>query len=452
MPIASIGAITALLFSSPVVAQAADIAAVPKTVADGMATSAEPVDLPSVLRLAGANNLDLQIIRQALVQAEAQNDAATLGFLPWLSGGIGYAKHNGAVQDVSGNVFGAYKQLHSTVGGFNAQVNLGEAIFQKLSASRVQTAAEYSVDAGRKATLLAAASGYFDLVSANANVKIAEDAVRISSDYENQLNRAVGIGLANKSDALRVSVQTQNYQVVLRGATEAARTASARLATILHISPATILQPIDQVVPQVTLISANTDQAALLNEAMDRRPELKASAALVEAADWQKTQSIYGPLIPSIGAQALYGNLNGGPRGLPSNSGGTQDYALMFNWRIGQGGLFDFSRIDYAKSKLEQGKLNDAKLHDDIARQVVQTLEGVRSAFDQLALAKKSAALAEQSLQLSQSRKEFGVAAVLEVIQAQKDLTNARSSYVRASTQYAGLQYALAQAVGRLGD
>src|SRR5207302_8841208 len=108
--------------------------------------------------------------------------------------------------------------------------------------------------AGRNVTLQAAANAYLELVSALANVQIAREAVRISSDYENQLNRAVAIGLANKSDALRMAVQTQAYQIALRQAEEAARTASSRLANLLHVNPVTRFQPTDQIVPQATLV------------------------------------------------------------------------------------------------------------------------------------------------------------------------------------------------------
>lgn len=428
---------------------AAPAAAAPKA---GDAAAGQTIDLPTALRLAGANNLDLAIIRQALVQAEAVNDEATLNFVPWLSGGIGYNKHSGALQNVTGNILNVDKQLHSDIGGVTAQVNLGDAIFQKLSASKLQSAAEYSAAASRNDTTFAAAQAYFELVSAIASVKIAKDALAISRDYENQLDRAAGLGLANKSDVLRVSVQTQNYEVTLRRAREQARTTSAQLSTILHLNPADVLLPADQIVPQVTLIPEGTELVALLNEAMDCRPEIKASSAALAATDWQKQQSIYGPLIPSVGAQALYGNIQGGPAGLPGVSGAGRDYALMFNWRVGPGGLLDFSRIDYAESRLEQGRLSDAKLHDEVSRQVVQTYESAHSAFDQLSLTKKSVELAQQSLQLSQSRRDFGVAAVLEVIQAQKDLTDARGSYLRVLTQYAELQYALAQAVGRIGE
>ena len=412
----------------------------------------QPIDLPTTLRLAGANNIDLALTREALVQAQAQDDSATLGFLPDLTGGLGYYKHNGAIQDVSGNVIDAYKQLHTLTGGLGSQVNLGDAIFQKLSASRLETAAEYSLDAGRNVTLYVAASGYLDLVAALADVKVAEEAVRISGDYKDQINRAVTIGIANKSDALQVSVQAQNYQVALRQARETAVAAAARLANILHVNPATQFAPADETVPQITLVPLETKLDSLLSEAFDKRPELKASAASVEAADWQKTGSIYGPLIPSVGAQALYGNINGGRGGALSNSGGSQDYGVMFNWRVGPGGLFDFSRIDYAQSKLEQSRLTDAKLHDDIGRQVVQGFEGVHSAFDQLQLTKDNVTLAEQSLELSQGRREFGVATVLEVIQAQKDLVQARATYIKALTSYAEGQYALAAAIGRVSQ
>lgn len=444
--------VTAVMASAGAQAQTPVGAPIPKPTAADAGSEVQPIDLPTTLRLAGANNIDLALTRQALVQAKAQNDAATLSFIPALTGGVGYTKHNGAIQDVSGNVFDAYKQLHSEVGGISSQINLGDAIFQKLAASRLQTTAEQAVGAARNVTLQAAATAYLDLVSALANVQIVREAVRISSDYENQVKRAVGIGLANKSDALRVGVQTQSYQVSLRQAEELARAASARLATILHINPATRFQPADQIVPQITLVPLDNGLDSLLAEAYDRRPELKASAAAIEAADWQKNQSIYGPLVPTVGVQALYGDVSGGRRGIPSNGGANQDFAIMFNWRVGPGGLFDFSRIDYAQSKLEQGKLNDAKLHDDIGRQVVQIFEATHSAFDQLQLTRKNVDLAEQSLQLSQGRREFGVAAVLEVIQAQRDLVVARAAYLKALTAFAENQYALAQAVGRIGE
>src|SRR5438105_2399932 len=109
----------------------------------------QAIDLPTVLRLAGANNINLAIVRQALVQAKAANESATFAMLPWLSAGVGTSSHHGAVQDVNGNVFDADKHADTTAVGVQAQLNLGDAIFQKLAASQLESFAEYSFNASR---------------------------------------------------------------------------------------------------------------------------------------------------------------------------------------------------------------------------------------------------------------------------------------------------------------
>jgi outer membrane protein TolC len=69
-----------------------------------------------------------------------------------------------------------------------------------------------------------------------------------------------------------------------------------------------------------------------------------------------------------------------------------------------------------------------------------------------MGMASHGVELAQESLKLSEQRREFGVYAVLEVIQAQQDLTQARTDYSRALTQYAKAQYGLARATARIGE
>src|SRR5258708_19207272 len=45
------------------------------------------IDLPTVLRLAGAQNLDVQMARAKLAEARAENESATLKFFPSLTAG-----------------------------------------------------------------------------------------------------------------------------------------------------------------------------------------------------------------------------------------------------------------------------------------------------------------------------------------------------------------------------
>ena len=190
---------------------------------------------------------------------------------------------------------------------------------------------------------------------------------------------------------------------------------------------------------------------ALVREALEFRPELKGSAAQVAAADRQLSAARYGPLIPSIGAEALIGRIRGGPGDSLSDYASSHDYIFGMAWRLGPGGLLDFSRTELADSQLRQSRLSDQKLRDTIAREVVDAYAAAQAGMDQIALARHGAELAEQSLRLSEQRREYGVYAVLEVIQAQQELTQARRDYAAALTQYAKAQYTLAHATARIG-
>ena len=59
-----------------------------------------PVDLPTVLRLAGAQNLEIQMARERLREAEAQRSSALERFFPWIAPGVSYHRRDGVAQAV----------------------------------------------------------------------------------------------------------------------------------------------------------------------------------------------------------------------------------------------------------------------------------------------------------------------------------------------------------------
>src|SRR5206468_5796456 len=52
------------------------------------------INLEAVLRLAKAQNLDVQIARARLAEAKAIHESARAQFFPWLSPGISYRRHD----------------------------------------------------------------------------------------------------------------------------------------------------------------------------------------------------------------------------------------------------------------------------------------------------------------------------------------------------------------------
>jgi outer membrane protein TolC len=408
------------------------------------------IDLPTALRLAGAQNLDVQIARAKLAEAKANHQSALAQFFPWVSPGITYRQHDDKIQDVSGNIIDVHKYSYAPGATVGVQLDLGDAMFKSLAANQLAKAADHALEAQRQDSVLAAAQGYFDLALAQGAVGVAKESVRISSEYETQLSNAVETGVAFKGDLLRARVQAERNRLMLRQAQEQQRVAAARLAQVLHLNPAIELMAQDSELAPLSLIETNDALDSLVQRTLASRPELKQSQSLTTAARDTKNGAVFGPLIPSIGAQGFWGGLGGGRRGVDDTFGGQQDFLIGANWRIGPGGLFDFGRIRSAKSRLKIAELSSDKLRDDVTRQVVEAFTRWQSFVDQLATAQRALAAAEEGLRLAQQRKEFAVGVVFETIQAEQDLTRARLDYLKAVAEFNKAQYALSKATGRL--
>jgi outer membrane protein TolC len=441
-----------LVFVSLGVELNAQTSAPPARTEAEIASTAHLVDLPTVLRLANAQNLDIKIAQERLNEAKANRDSATWAFFPWLSPGAGFRRHEGRIQAVEGTVFDVDKQSYNVGGTITAQVDIGDALYKNLAARQLFKAADHELDAQRQESTFGAAQGYFELAKAKGLAGVLREALRISQEYQQQIHDAVGVGIAFKGDELRVQTQTERTQIALRQAIEQQRVAASRLALVLHLDPAVELVAEESELLPLTLIQAAAALDGLVQQALRARPELKQSEALVSAARDARNGTVYGPLIPTVGAQVFGGGLGGGQGGSTGNFGSSEDYYVGLGWRIGPGGLFDFGRVNATKARLETSKLSGQRLKDEIIGQVVEAHARVHSLFDQIEAARQNLATAAETLRLTRQRKEFGVGIVLEDIQAQQEVTRARSDYLIAIADFNKAQYALSRAVGGLSE
>jgi len=406
------------------------------------------IDLPTALQLAGARSLDLQIAREKLAEARATRESSVWQFFPSVTPGVGYRRHDNLIQDTTGNIIEVHKDSYTVGPVIAAQLDLGDAIYKNLASRQLVKAAESGLESQRQDSLLAAALGYFDLAKTEAAVAVAHEAVRIAQDFAGQLERAVEAGLAFKGDALRAQVQVEKNQLTLRQTQEQQRVAAARLVQTLHLESAVELVAREGELVPLDLVATNASLDSLVVQALSSRPEPGQSRFIVEAARDAKKGAVYGPLIPSLGAQVFAGGLGGGKDGTPGTFGASEDYQLTLGWRIGPGGLFDRGRIRAADARLKIAGLSSQKLIDEVTRQVTESFVRWQSLGEQLATAGRAVAAAQETLWLTQQRKEFGVGVVLENIQAEQDLTRARLDVLTAIAEVNKAQYALKKAVG----
>ncbi|MGH7946602.1 MAG: TolC family protein, partial [Opitutaceae bacterium] len=329
------------------------------------------IDLPTALRLAGANNLDVQIAREKVNEARAASDSARARFFPWIAPSIVVRRHDENIQAVNGPILDADK--HSLAAGIalNAQLDLGETYYQNLVAKQVVRSNEAALAGRQREATYRAAAGYFDLLRARAGVIAAGEASRIARRHAEQIGITTEAGLTFQGDAARVRAARERAELTLARVRTEQRLAAVRLAEILRLDPAVDLTPPDGDLAPLTLTSAGDDLGALITRALASRPELDEAVARIEAARALRQASHRGPLIPTIGAQASMGGLGGGPGGasLTRDFDLSSDVALGVSWRIGPGGLFDRNRQREAASRERQVGLEREKIQDAIRRQ-----------------------------------------------------------------------------------
>ena len=109
--------------------------------------------------------------------------------------------------------------------------------------------------------------------------------------------------------------------------------------------------------------------------------------------------------------------------------------ALTASWRLFDGGR---ARAEYKRSKqaAEESRLNFARTRDRIRLQVEQSFFGLRSAIQSIDTTAIEVLSSRESLRLSQLRVQAGVGVQREVVNNQRDLTQAELKYARAINQY----------------
>ena len=109
--------------------------------------------------------------------------------------------------------------------------------------------------------------------------------------------------------------------------------------------------------------------------------------------------------------------------------------ALTASWRLFDGGR---ARAQYRRSKqaAEESRFNFARTRDQIRLQVEQSFFGLRSAIQSIDTTAIEVLSSRESLRLSQLRVQAGVGVQREVVNNQRDLTQAELKYARAINQY----------------
>jgi outer membrane protein TolC len=427
----------------------------------GLVPTAFPIDLPTALRLANADNVQVNLAREQINQAYAEYNAAGVLWLPSLRGGVHWNHHDGTLLDTNGNIVDTSRSsLYAGAGGFAvgagspaipgvfANFNLADAMFQPLAAQQRWGARESGAAATRNNVLLDVSLAYLELLRAAQDVAIARDVQAKVAEVSRLTDIYASTGQGLQADADRMHVELGLREIEIRRSEEAAISASARLTQLLRLEPCVRLTPADSMVVQFCCVPDNCDCAELVAQALLNRPELVQNRYLVGEAVQRLRRERFAPLVPSLLLGASYGGFGGGTGSTIGGFADRFDFDATAYWELRNLGFGEAAARQGADSRLRQAQIQEMAQLDLVAREVTEAFGQLQLRGQQIETARRLVQFATDSYEHNLVRIRNGQGLPIEVLQSTQALLQARREYLRSLIDYSTAQFTLQRALG----
>lgn len=433
-----------------------------------------PIDLVTVLRLAGVRNLDIGIARQQVNRSLAELERNRSLWLPSLFLGPTYYRADGQVQTVQGQVINVNRSslflgaTAATVNGFPApaagtgypQLNslssvlrISDMIFDPLAARRMVNAGRANVRTRTNDALLQVAEGYLDLQQASGRLAIAREAARNAEDLSSITAAYVKTGEGREADHRRALAELRRQRNNGHVASGQLLVASTSLVRQLVLDPRLVVAPLEPAETLLRLVSDDVQLNDLIVQGLRRRPELAQSRELVEAAIVRARQARLRPYIPSIASTYAGGGLGGGQGGFFGNFGARGDYMASLFWELQHLGFSDRAIMRRTEAERRQAAIELQQIETTVAADVAAAFALRSAALLQIDETKAALvdAIESQQLNMANLRQGAGLPRAtrpIEVLQPIQALAQARLDYLDAVLTYNRAQFRLKRAIG----
>lgn len=425
-----------------------------------------PINLPTALRLAGASPLDISLAAQRLEVAAAQLDKANVLWLPTITVGADYFRHDGRLQDIVGNVFPTSRSALMAGAGPGMVFAMSDAIYSPLAAQQVVRARQSDMEATRNDSLAAVAEAYFNVQQARGELAGAVDAVGRATELVRRTAQ-LAEGLAPGVEKNRALTELARRRQAVELSYERWQTASSELNRLLRLDPAALIEPVEAPQLRVELIDPNRPVDDLIAVGLSNRPELASQQAIVQATLARLRHEKIRPLIPSVlirGAATnpagtlSTGYFGGGVNDNLSNFGARNSVDVQVIWELQNLGFGNRAAVKERQAENQQAILQLFRTQDRVAAEVAQAHAQVRRAGNRLQDAEEevrnAVVTAEKNLEgLGQTRR-VGELLVLvfrpqEAVAAVQALESAYRNYYGAVGDANRAQFRLYRALGR---
>ena len=314
-----------------------------------------------------------------------------------------------------------------------------------VDSSRLQAqAAAQSAQATRYDVLLQVTRSYFDVLHAQAVVKVAEQTVSARQLLSDQVTELARNSLKSQLDVSFADVNVSQAKLLLLRAQDSVQQAFAELGRAMGSDQPVNYQLSDEPLPSAP--PATADQ--LVAQALGNRPEL-ASLRFSRDASYKFAEAEKDLSRPTVSVLAVAGFVQF--ISTPASTTIPPEYegvGANVSIPVFNGHLFSARR----EAALERAMESDQRLRNQqqrVSRDVRVAWASTNDAFQRIDVTAQFLRQAALALDLAQGRYNLGLSSIVELTQAQLNLTEAEIENLNAKydyqTQYSALQYTLGQ-------
>ncbi len=296
-------------------------------------------------------------------------------------------------------------------------------------------ASQYQVTATRTQVAAEARMRFAEWRQSLAMLTVAQDTVTAQTRNAEVTQQLFDVGKVPRFDVLRAQAALKDAQQQVANAQADVTISRARLAQALGV-PATslALTPADEPVP--------TAPANALETALARRPDLLAAQQTIAGAEAtvNARKASYKPQIYAVGMVDVIA-----PADMGQSAGLT--VGVVAGIPMLDGGRRK-AEVQEARQAVTQVQAMRETLELQVRADVAGAEARVTAAHQNIETATAQVAAAEEAYTVAQARYTGGKGTIVELLDAQRALTEARQRLVTAQTQYRGTLAALYQAIG----
>jgi outer membrane protein len=404
------------------------------------------LDIDTCVSMAIEANVSVRQAAYDLDQSRYSVLGSASGLLP--SAGWSSTHSRSQVPSLVGDKLEASVKSYSSTFSLRETASAG-TFFGLLESVAYKHASEQSLRAAKHEAAYLARQKYLEVLKTKRLLGVSEEALDLGKRRLEKAQALLDVGSGVKSDVLRAQVEVGNNELGLISARNALRLAEIDLKYFLGITDDRALDLEDIL---ETGEAAGSLEGALA-EAMEQRPDIRAGSDVVAArrrAVWREA----GGWLPTF--QFSWRKQYVAPEEKPEFPTRLADLwdDATWGWSLSASvsifdGLATFSGVKSAGSLLGSAKEGLKQTRRDASLEVTRAFYNVEEARQRVKVSKETVSLAEEELRLAEEKYRLGGGTMLEQIDAQVSLSQARTSNIQALYDYMLSQADLVRAAGQ---